>query len=116
MEKICRIPHNQILNSGPSDAATNIIKGSGNSLNCVNNNPEDIFTTEIDGGKYAVCKIKGVMVHTFQAFRIVNDEWLPTHVYRVKQLNVFEELLQNPLKVSYNKIERVIHIPVEPVG
>jgi len=76
--------------------------------------PKDMNTTEIDEGKYAVCKITGDTLQIFHAFHSLHENWLPKSTYRIKDHFAFELLSQNPLTKSYSKIVRELYIPVEP--
>jgi AraC family transcriptional regulator len=74
---------------------------------------KDMSTMEIEGGKFAVCKIKGDTQEIFHAFDAFYENWLPKSAYRIKGHFAFEILLQNPLRKSYTKIERELYIPIE---
>ena len=76
--------------------------------------PKDMNTTEIDGGKFAICKIKGDTTQTFHTFHAFYELWLPKSPYRIKQPYAFEILSQNPLTKPYYNIPREIYIPIEP--
>ena len=78
--------------------------------------PEQLFETEVGAERYAVCKIMGPISHIFRAFHFVNDYWLPLRACRLKHLTVFEELLHDPLKFTYAKLERKVYIPIEPAS
>ena len=77
--------------------------------------PKDLHTTEIEGGKFAVCKIKGKSANTFHTLHNLFQNWLPKSQYRIKQPISFEILLQDPSKKIYNNIPREIYIPIEPL-
>ena len=84
------------------------------SFSSVQSIPKDIHTTEIEGGKFAVCKINGDTPQIFRAFHSLYENWIPKSAYRIKGHFAFEILLQNPLKKSYSNIERELYIPIEP--
>lgn len=75
---------------------------------------KDMSTTEIEGGKFAVFKLKGDTPHTFQTFHAFYELWLPKSAYRIKQSYAFEILSKNPLTNTYSNIDREIYIPIEP--
>jgi AraC family transcriptional regulator len=75
---------------------------------------KELNITEIEGGKFAECKIKGGTGTIFHAFHAFYDGWLPQSAYRIKGHFAFEILSQSPLKKSYNNIARELYIPVEP--
>jgi len=77
--------------------------------------PKDTNTTEIKGGKFAVCKIKGDTNKIFGAFHYIHDKWLPESAYRIKGHFAFEILTNNPLKKSYVNLGRELHVPIEPI-
>jgi AraC family transcriptional regulator len=76
--------------------------------------PKDVATTEIDGGKFITCKIKGDIIQIFHTFHSINEVWLPQSSFRIKQSYAFEILSQNPLTKPYPEIKREIYIPIEP--
>jgi len=76
--------------------------------------PKDMSITDIEGGKFAICKIKGDIPQIFHTFHAFYELWLPKSPYRIKQSYAFEILSQNPLTKPYCNIDREIYIPIEP--
>jgi AraC family transcriptional regulator len=77
--------------------------------------PKDTNTTEIKGGKFAVCKIKGDTNNIFEAFHYFYDNWLPKSAYRIRGHFAFEILTEDPLKKSYINLDRELYVPIEPI-
>lgn len=75
--------------------------------------PKDVNVAEVEGGKFAVCKVKGDILQTFNCLHSFRESWLSKSVYRIKQSYVFEVLTQNPLTKPYCDIPREIYIPIE---
>lgn len=78
--------------------------------------PSHVSETMIEAGKFAVYKIKGDTVHTFQSLHAFYEIWLPHSGYRIADPNGFEILLGNPATIPYVEIEREIHIRIEPAN
>ena len=77
--------------------------------------PKDLHTAEIEGGKFAVCNVKGETTSTFHTLHSLFQDWLPKSQYRIKEPIAFEIMLQDPSTKSYSNIQREIYVPIEPV-
>lgn len=77
--------------------------------------PKSIVITELEGGKFAIIKIKGHSPVTFHCLHAFHQLWLPKNNYRIKYSYVYEILTQNPLEEAYHRMEREIFIPIELV-
>ena len=74
-----------------------------------------VNTTEIKAGRYATFYLKGNLKVTFGAIRLFSDNWLPNSGYRIADICGFEMFSENPVDKPYNKIEREVYIPIEPL-
>jgi AraC family transcriptional regulator len=78
--------------------------------------PDKFFVTEIRSGKYATFKVKGDFKNTIKAGEYFYHHWLPDSGYKIADILGFEMFAENPSKIIYEKIEREIFIPVEPIN
>lgn len=75
--------------------------------------PKQLNITKIEGGKFAVCKIKGDTSSILRAFHSVYENWLPESGYSIRGHFAYEIFLKNPAEESYHNLERALHIPIE---
>ncbi|WP_257574634.1 AraC family transcriptional regulator [Hydrobacter penzbergensis] len=95
-------PHAELYQAG-------ITFQSGQSL------PKNVDIAELEGGRFAITKVKGPSLTTFHSLHAIHQFWLPKNNYRIKHSYVFEILEHNPLDEAYHRIEREIFIPIEVV-
>jgi AraC family transcriptional regulator len=78
--------------------------------------PAKFNSTEIRSGKYACVKTRGKSEETMRAVHHLFRKWLPESGYKIaNQVIGFESFPENPAIVSYEKIQREIHLPIEPI-
>lgn len=68
---------------------------------------------EIEGGKFAICKVKGDILQTFKMLHAFRELWLSKSAYIIKEFYIFEILSKNPSESPYDDIPREIYIPIE---
>jgi AraC family transcriptional regulator len=76
--------------------------------------PTGFTTLQIDAGKYASYKIQGDLNFAFATFKVFTQKWLPGSGYVMADIFGYEVFSQNPLTLSYEKIQREIFIAVKP--
>lgn len=74
-----------------------------------------VNVTEIKSGRYATFYLIGSVKVTFEAMRLFSDNWLPNSGYRIADICGFEIFSENPIQKPYDKIEREVYIPIEPL-
>lgn len=71
--------------------------------------------TEIKGGKYAVFKVKGNKQQTLKSVQYFYHYWLSNNGYRIGDVVGFEKFSGNPYEIPYEKMERELFVPIEPI-
>ena len=69
----------------------------------------------IKGGLFARFSVTGDLRHTNKVAHYFYRQWLPASGYRIAGIAGFETFGENPASVSYLRLQRCIHIPVEPI-
>lgn len=86
------------------------------SLEKTNGLPAKFNFTEIGTGKYVSIKTQGKSEETMKAVHHLFQKWLPKSGYKIANKVIgFESFSENPASIPYNKLQREIHIPIEPV-
>ncbi|MBA3682144.1 MAG: AraC family transcriptional regulator [Bacteroidetes bacterium] len=86
------------------------------SLDKINGLPTKFNSTELRMGKYASVKTHGKSEETMKAVHYIFQRWLPKSGYKIaNEVIGFESFSENPSSVAYHKLQREIHIPIEPV-
>lgn len=86
-------------------------------LNEVKQLPKQPYNiTEIKKGKYASFMVCGGKPETIKAVHYFFHNWLPDSGYRVAdEVVCFESFSSDPAAMDYERIEREIRIPIQPV-
>jgi AraC family transcriptional regulator len=77
--------------------------------------PKKLKNAQIKADKYLSFKVKGGIATTIEAGQHVFTQWLPNSGYKIGEICAFERFSSDPSLKSYEKLEREIFIPVEPV-
>lgn len=78
--------------------------------------PTKLNPTEIRTGKYASITTHGKSEETMKAVHHLFQKWLPDSGYKIaNEVIGFESFSENPASVPYDKLQREIHIPIEPI-
>ncbi len=85
-------------------------------LPCAKDAATDRFAqTEIPGGKFAVLTVKGDLKQTNKVLHYFYQHWLAGNDYKIAGVAGFETFSEDPASIPYYRLERKIHIPIEPV-
>ncbi|MDP2388567.1 MAG: helix-turn-helix domain-containing protein [Bacteroidota bacterium] len=86
------------------------------SLDKINGLPTKFNSIELRTGKYASIKTHGKSEETMQVVHYLFQKWLPKSGYKIaNEVIGFESFSESPSSVAYDKLQREIHIPIEPV-
>jgi AraC family transcriptional regulator len=75
---------------------------------------ERFAQTEIPGGKFAVLTVKGDLKQTNKVLHYFYQRWLADNDYKIAGVAGFETFSEHPAEIPYYRLERKIHIPIEP--
>jgi len=73
----------------------------------------EVGVKSIEGGKYAIFRLKGPYEKLSDAYRYIYLDWLPRSTIKTRNIPSFEKYLNNPGNTKPEKLLTEIYVPVE---
>lgn len=73
----------------------------------------EIGIRDIAGGKFAVFSYTGPYINLYTVINNIYGKWLPQSGYKLSMEQGFEKYLNDPCKVSEDKLKTEIYLPIE---
>jgi AraC family transcriptional regulator len=73
----------------------------------------EVGVKTIEGGKYAIFRLKGPYEKLSDAYRYIYMEWLPRSNVKTRNIPCFEKYLNNPGNAKPAKLLTEIYVPIE---